>query len=72
MWSLFAVVNVVSSLFDVACVRYVFTILGLCLLGRDGCREPIPLVSGLVALMVVILSQRSHVGSEYVLRNLLY
>ncbi|KAF4755157.1 hypothetical protein FOZ63_030646, partial [Perkinsus olseni] len=26
------------------CVRYVLTILGLCVFGRDGCREPIPLV----------------------------
>ncbi|KAF4757612.1 hypothetical protein FOZ63_005858, partial [Perkinsus olseni] len=45
MLALFTLINIVSSLFDLACVRYVLTILGLCVFGRDGCREPIPLVS---------------------------
>ncbi|KAF4714215.1 hypothetical protein FOZ62_005451, partial [Perkinsus olseni] len=44
MLALFTLINIVSSLFDLACVRYVLTILGLCVFGRDGCREPIPLV----------------------------
>ncbi|KAF4735166.1 hypothetical protein FOZ62_011923, partial [Perkinsus olseni] len=44
MLALFTLINIVSSLFDLACVRYVLTILGLCVFGHDGCREPIPLV----------------------------
>ncbi|KAF4720404.1 hypothetical protein FOZ62_003578, partial [Perkinsus olseni] len=43
MLALFTLMNIVSSLFDLACVRYVLTILGLCVFGRDGCREPLPL-----------------------------
>ncbi|KAF4673053.1 hypothetical protein FOL47_011062 [Perkinsus chesapeaki] len=61
MFMSFAAINVLSILFDLACIRYVFAIFNLCVFGRDGCREPIPLA--ITALDVLALVECARYAS---------